>query len=412
MEGIVNIFVFCILFGTITLCICLIIYAVLRWLKPGEAKDYKFYILAFISFIVLCVLALIRLVTSIFMGDINDDDIKGLRFLLFKLSTAVVQGLLFGIIVAFVIILLLIIILCLGKVVWRLLSSFKSTESGGNTKLSGVSRNNSAFFAVVKSSEVALIITGGIISLFFVIPFLACEQEKGNFLEIWKDGVINIATCFASDNMQGRIEFVQAISLYALDYIILLGVGLAVVKILHSLIADSLHKKKTVNLIDTYSNSIALLAVGVSLLLLFRGEEDPFNMGRRKLLLELGKYVLTVVIAATLLILALEVIRLLLDMRQKLIRQEAKYIFISLIGKSSLFMLEMMDSIFDALNNAVGGDRDSRLLKIDKKLKKKIVHAMEKAIDQEEEFPIQCSEEDKDGYETVFNSFDEHVTKK
>lgn len=412
MEGIVNIFVFCILFGTIVLCSCLIIYAVLRWLKPSEAKDSKFYILALISFAVLCILGVIRLVTSIIKGDINDDDIKRFRFLLFKLSTAVVQGLLFGIIVAFVIILLLIIILCLGKVVWRLLSSSKLSASGKSTKLSGVSLNNSAFFATVKSSEVALIVTGGLISLFLIIPFFIGEQVKGDSLEIWIDGVKKIAQFLNSDNVQEEYKFVQALSLYALVYIILLGVGLAVVKILHSLIVDFLQKKKTVSLIDTYSNPIALLAVGVSLLWLFREENDPFNMGRRKLLLELGKYILTVVIAAALLILALEVIRLLLDIRQKLIRQEAKYIFISLIGKSSLFMLEMMDSFFDALNNAVGGDRDSRMLKIDKKLKKKIVHAMEKAIDQEEELPIQCSEEDKGGYETVFNSFDEHVTKK
>lgn len=412
MEGIVNIFVFCVLFGTIILCSYLIIYAVLRWLKPGEAKDYKFNILALISFVVLCIFAFVRLGISIFKGDIKNADVIKWRFILFKLLISVVQGLLFGIIVAFVAIVLLLIILCVGKVVWRLLLSSKSTESGRSINLSGVNLKKSAFFDAVKSSEVALIIAGGIISLFLIIPFFVGEQVKEDSLEIWIDGVKKIALYLNFDNVQGKIEFTKALSFYALVYIILLGVGFAVVKILHSLIEDSLQKKRTVGLIDAYANPIALLAVGVSMLWLFHKGNNPFNMSRREFLLELGKCVVTVMIAAALLILTLEVIRLLLDMRQKIIRQEAKYIFISLIGKSSLFILEIMDSFFDALSNAAGGNKDSRLLRIDKKLKEKIIRAMKTAIYQEEEFPIQCSGEDKDGYETVFNSFEEHVTKK
>lgn len=450
MEGIGNIFIFCILLGTIIFCSGLIIYAVLKWVKDDETRGQRLSHLAILAFIVLFILAFIHWGITISPEDGNGTIYPDNTWFVF--SIAFIRMLLIGTIVALVMVLLFIIVACLVNGLRALLEakSAGKEKSTGTDALAGAEKStepsrdessNDDFYSKVKSPAVARIIAGGIVALFLVIPFLVGEMQD-NLLETWKSGVIKIAETFSPDHLRegaaqidaaekdavmagvARVEAAEmeqndpgdltlrALATYALLYIILFGVGLAVVKILHSLIMDSFRKKEEVSLIDTYANPIAFLAVGVSLLWMIQSNEFS-NFEGGKLIWQLAKSVGAVMFVAALLILTLEVIRLLLDMREKLIRQEAKYLFISLIGKVVLVLFSVLDSIYNALNNAVGGDENNKLPQIDKKLKKRIIRTMQKAIKQREELPIQFSKQDDNKkIKITFHPFKERVTKK
>ena len=203
----------------------------------------------------------------------------------------------------------------------------------------------------------------------------------------------------------------KSVASYTLIFIIILGVGIAVVKILYSIIEQTLKKKKNVNLIDEYSSPIALLAVGIALLMLFQQGDFPKENRLDTIGALLGAFC-TVIFIAAIIILTLEIIRLLMDIREDFIRLEARYIFISLVGQSALLLLEMLNSIYGAVNSTVSGDPDNNLLQFNATLRQKIVDAMDDNIDVKEISSLTDQIKDVDDSETTFIPFDENVTKK
>lgn len=448
MEGALNILTFCGLFGTICFCAILVIYAILNWLKPAQTKMQRLNIMAGIAFVVLCILALVHFETTEPLEEQNnrgmaadsteyletnrsstsnqpaqsaeyEEDGKGLvsTTLFFKISRTAIGGLILGTIVISIIALLIVVIRCIFNGIYNLLS-IKSSTGKICTEF-----QNSALSGAFKNTTVILVIALGIFSLFFFLPFLVGEQTKENPIEIWKDGVTKIESIFGfndekassngtnGDNNNLEDFSSKSVASYTLIFIIILGVGIAVVKILYSIIEQTLKKKKNVNLIDEYSSPIALLAVGIALLMLFQQGDFPKENRLDTIGALLGAFC-TVIFIAAIIILTLEIIRLLMDIREDFIRLEARYIFISLVGQSALLLLEMLNSIYGAVNSTVSGDPDNNLLQFNATLRQKIVDAMDDNIDVKEISSLTDQIKDVDDSETTFIPFDENVTKK
>ena len=224
------------------------------------------------------------------------------------------------------------------------------------------------------------------------------DKSSSRVTQVWKTGVNEISMYFNSSN--AGESFYKQLSSYVLIFIIVLGVGFATIKILYSIVNRTFAEKGEKELLDEYSAPIGLLAVGVSLLWTITKEDSDLWGDPLGTITALLKSFAAVIFIVALAILTLEIIRLLMDMREKIIRQEAKLLFVSLVGKASIVLLEMLNSIYGALNNVIGNANDDMLGKIHDQIRNEMIHVIKKQIN------------DKKEYETVFWGFDEKITKK
>jgi len=370
MNELSSIITFCAWFGTISLCVVLIVWGIYKWLY---GKTQKLNIMAWIAFIILCIM----FVNSY---KINEEDVL-------RISKTVIKILLMGSVALLIILLLLIVILCIitsFKIIWK-----AKTES-------------SAIFDAIKTPVVILVIAWGIIALFFIFPFLIGEKSNG-IIEIWQDGVYKITSLFSTKNNVPDSPLKTTAS-YSLIYVIVLGVSFAIVKILRSIIGHTLQEAKRKNLIDEYSSPIALLAVGVAMLWTLKGEQFD-KIGN------LLKSFCTVIFIFAVIVLTLEIIRLLINMRENFIRLEARYLFILLVGQSALLILGALNFIYGTINNTIGSTEDTKIMQTEIKLKNKIVDTMNQVIDNKKKLP-NGEQKEKDKRKLTFWPFDEKVTKK
>lgn len=405
MEGLSSVIVFCLWCGTICLCIRIIICAILNWMKSDNTKQSRLNIMAGIAFGVLCILALLHLKSK---EAVDGDTI----IFLLKIVLGI---LLLGCAIISVAALMILVIRCLLNGIRHILHIKQSPESIQSEALADIFNNTAVIFVIAL----------GIISVFLVLPFLAVPlsgtnvEEDKSLVESWNDGIEQIDNLFditgetsASvnenmDNNNPEENQPKAWITYTLIYIILLGVGVAATEILYSVIERTLRKKKKANLIDEYSSPIALLAVGVSLLIML--QKGDFSRGDSfDKIVELVKSYGTVILIAAITILTLEIIRLLLDIRNTYIRQEARYIFIALIGQVSLLLIGILNSISSAFSNAIENAVDAGEYPIYEKLRRKIIDLMNANIDANESLSPDFQTEDEDG----FRPFEEKVTKK
>lgn len=419
VEDIMTGIKFCGLLGTVILCVVLVVSAILRWIKPAVTRNKRLNISAWIAFAILCSMALVwGLVNSArHKADTVTFDLVPALIEFFK---NVVWLIMFATVGIAIMALLLIIILAVCKGFHIIIrgnaghkdekeeaqqaagkgtgvdkgdkpgqAAEKSTEANEDGKPGQDTRKDagdakdgkseqgtekaSNLADIIREPVVILSISWGILALFFLIPFMAGGQLNGDIIENWRAGLERITSSFGGD---GEDAFVT----YALVYIAILGISFAVMKILYSLIAHTFEDRRNQSILDEYSSPIALLAVGVALLWTYK-EKDFSEIGRRGIILELGKSFLTVVIIATILILTLEIIRMLIDIRGKLIRQEARYLFIALTGHATVLMLGIMLSICGAVNNAIGNTAGAAMDSVEEKLRLRMMEALEKQID-------------------------------
>ena len=230
-------------------------------------------------------------------------------------------------------------------------------------------------------------------------------QEEQSLTEVWKSGIIQITKFIDKDKGeksnagQDDNPFGYAFISYTLVYIIVLGVCFAAAQILYSIIRDCFTRKNAGGIIDEYSGSIGILAVGISILWSIRS--GALKDGKLSTIIaEFGKSFLAVMFIVALGILALEIIRLLMDMKEKLIRIEARYLFTSLVGLASILMLSMLNSIYGAVCAVIGFDADASLDNIQDRIKGKMIEEMERQLDE------------KKDYKMTFSGFSEKITKK
>ena len=423
MEGISNIFMFCAWSGIVLLCGLLIITAVLRWIAPEETRKRRLNQLAVLAVIVLCFICICAMWSAIasafVLSSEGDFPAAGLMTVSFGAVKLIIKLVLLGAAFASTLVLVLAILLFLGHGLKAIFDSAVQDDASLEEQLKTVSKR---LITIMKSPIMVAVITWGVLALFFTIPFLTGDSSAGNLKDVWKSGVEEIVefgshteehsdnanalqqntdtpettnlpssqtgapnpegTASANSNSESNSseDFYQALIKYILLSVIVLGVAFAVFKLL-------------------YSSAIGVLSVGVAMLWTLQNNKldllsDPVN-----LLLEFVKAFVIVMLIVALIILTLEIIRLLLDIQQILIWQEAALLFTSLVGHITLLVFSMLNSMYDAVNNAIGYPDDESLEEIRQEMKLRILQTMDEQLTKR-----------KTG-ERTYAAFDEVVTK-
>lgn len=391
MQNIKDILSMFVYLGGYTLCIILIIYRILTWLAPNNTREKRLNIVAWITF---AILVMPRLINNFirFSGVISGD--KTNITALIKLSNEFLRILLYGVALISASIPFLIALIYIYNCV---LSFVKIKKQDPNIK-----NIWNTFNEHFKSPAVILLLTWGIIALFFLFPLLISRNLE-HPLKAWLTGIDIIISIFGVGQSNSEMEHSSKFSIYALIYIIVIGVGFAVFKILYTIIEQSFKKKKEFNFINAYSNPIALLAVGVSLLWTIVWGEIKLTDYRDTIIKIIKSFVAIVIIFAVI-ILVLELTRLLIDMRQGLIRQVAKCLFIALIGQCSLLLLSTFSFLFYTINSAIGDTINNKMfLEVENNMRNYIVHFIK------EKSSINSLDPEK---MRTFKKFEKKITKK
>ena len=293
---------------------------------------------------------------------------------LIETSKITIKVLLLVLIVAFAVMLTLIAALFVIYGVWAIIRTFFSSNNAEEEPLKDVLQKKAEKFVIMLSNPVFIvIITGGILAVFGIIP-IVMGSGSGSLAKCWVTGVENIAFfCGKGQNFVrpealepfesigdsealGHSKFGQALSIYLLVYISVLGIGYAVANILFEIIKELFNRKNKKGFLSEYSNSIVLLAVGVSILLMFsigEGDEDPtwtYWLGN------FSKSFALVLFVIAMGVLTLEIVRLLMDMKETLIRREARYLFVMLVGQCTVISVKALSLIYNALSSALAGN--------------------------------------------------------
>lgn len=446
MEGIKSIFTLCLWMGGLGLCIVLIVSAVLRWLAPQGTRAKRLNGLAGLAAVILCLICLAAVWgtvgTTAAAGGTDGSAAAAVNAIgdFAEISKLTIRLLLLGIMIVSVLMLLFVVVIFLKyglKVIFAAGTAGVADRDCLEEYLKEISRG---LTSIMRTPVLVAVIAWGILALFIAFPFLMGSSEHGDMTEAWVNGVeaivsfgsgeggnaeasddstrVNQAADTANSSSEGTFSagtggsskvqgtndnsaherFDRLLIKYILLFVIVLGVVFAVFKLLYSIILQNFTEANKKALIDEYSSAIGVLSVGVAMLWTLQDHvqllEDP-----GQLLLEFFKAFCVVMLIVALIILTLEIIRLLLDMRQRLIRQEAKFLFIILVGQGSLLLLSMMGSIYDAVSKAMGNLEDDSLERIQCMIKKKVVKAMEEELSGKEEFKV------------TFAPFDEKITK-
>ncbi len=397
MEEIINVLMFCIWLGALILCCILVVSGVLRWLAPVDKRQKRLNFVSIIAFIILCVIFVIRNQTVLLKPFVNKYGNENTTLFFINVSKITIKLLMLGIIVASSAMLLFVVVLFIS---YGFKAIIRAKRSGsGYTQIADAIKNKSEELVnIMKTPIFMMVITWGIVAIFIILPLLMGDKSSSRVTQVWKTGVNEISMYFNSSN--AGESFYKQLSSYVLIFIIVLGVGFATIKILYSIVNRTFAEKGEKELLDEYSAPIGLLAVGVSLLWTITKEDSDLWGDPLGTITALLKSFAAVIFIVALAILTLEIIRLLMDMREKIIRQEAKLLFVSLVGKASIVLLEMLNSIYGALNNVIGNANDDMLGKIHDQIRNEMIHVIKKQIN------------DKKEYETVFWGFDEKITKK
>ncbi len=428
LENIGSILAFVLLSAILLSCILLVLYGILRWIKPPQERGKRLNVISWLAFVVLVLIFMIG--SGMFEGYLNsggEDTNDTITVVFINSSKIFIKLMILGIIAISAVMLFLFLAFC----IYSAFKIFFSQKEGSPQKLKDI---NKKIKNVLENRFLPFILTWGILAIFIMLPLLMGRSD-GSVANVWQDGVHKIATLsrkgtealvslpaysdsdspmttywvkkcilhFFSSGNPVISDFYTDLIKYVLIYVIVLGVGFAVLKILHSIIKNSLKEPETNSLLGEYSGSIGVLAVGVALLLSFRSI-DLESMAIPEIIAECTKYFAAVFFIVALAILTLEIIRLLLDMREKLIRQQAKYLFISLVGQVALLLLGVINSIYEAASSILGqrtGNHDP-IEHTQEKLKTHMAQSMQEHMDKA--VP-------KD-HETTFSSFDGQVTKK
>lgn len=128
-------------------------------------------------------------------------------------------------------VLLVIVTLCFYRVVRTIILA----RSGGylaKMRMAQESEANWLFAETIRSPMVVLVIVGGVLSLFFLLPFLIGDLDSGTPLEIWKDGVSEINRLFSiqPETTAHNIFTINMLASYLMMYIVIWGAGLLVIQ--------------------------------------------------------------------------------------------------------------------------------------------------------------------------------------
>lgn len=440
MDGVKSILIFCAWLGTVMMCAALVFSGIIRWLKPRETHKKRLNILSGAAAVILVILFLISNnidVIALLGTKGNNEQISDVFI---NVSKITIKLLMLGAVVISAAMLLFAFFFFVCNVVK---TTFKHGKFECDDQLvSKFQEKSQCFKGILKAPITMFIITWGIIAIFVVLPLLMGDGESHSMAETWCNGVYRIAYYPGTSPKEDKTEdrqaekikptratadvpktdkvknkkkgvddcdtteksFYAALAKYILIFIIVLGVGVTVVKILYLIIENTFTREQDRTVLDEYSSPIGVLAVGVALLwaiqkIDFSKEGQPLDK-----VCGFAESFMIVAFAIALGILTLEIIRLLLDMRESLIRQEARYLFAILIGQTTIILLEIIWSLCGAVNSAIGNPVNSEMEQFRGIVRNKVIQTMEKHMD--------GKAPGRKDQKQVFSDFEKKITKK
>lgn len=400
MEGMKNVLLFCLWVGGTLLCIITVIRSLIRWAASKKERE-KLFPWTFWMALFGLALILINALGIDLSGLLEDQNATGVGLLHAAKnimgSAVILAVLLFGIL----------LIACIGIFIWRCVRAIKA----GNP----VSRKleNPAFaalitFVILAVYLVAPLVIGSVATNTYADDELASAGQ--GITQTWKNGMVAVAKFMgvSEEDKQARNQDAAAVDPaspstagsqqeqlealeqgsapdtdfdfrklagYTLLYVIILGIGFAATRILYTIIWNALTNCDESTLWNEYAGAIGLVAVCFSLLLASIKTSFP-NNDFKELLKVFSITLCFVVIVVALVALVLEVIRLIIDMRETLIKKSAKVVFIFVVGNMALLLLEIIQTLFCGLETAVGTSRQANIEEIIEKMEQKLVDIM------------------------------------
>lgn len=203
---------------------------------------------------------------------------------------------------------------------------------------------------IAKSPEIVSLLTIGVLAVFVAIPLFFGNIHEGA-LKCWHDGVKRIGGILASG---GGLPFTTAVVLYLIIYIIVLGILFCAANIVYTILEDTISG----NGLHEYSSSIGVLAVSLAVLCSVYFGKDEHGLSKMAQMAQnvVLSLVGTVLIVAVIIV-VLEIVRLLIDMKGTLIREEAGFIFVYLILLGATLIAQVLYSLYSAISSALAIDQ-------------------------------------------------------
>lgn len=371
-------------FGILLLvfAVLMTIWGILHWIADSKKRTDRLKIISICSFCVLIIFGLFynweSLMKSFNGGEVVNDSMTESLINISKISIKFLL-ITFGVAFSFIIILIVVMLLVYSiKAIVYTISATK--ENDASTLQEKLKQEADKMMAFLKNPVFIVSIAGGILALFAVLPLVMGEPFE-SLADSWKSGVNKIAS-FASE----KDGFSSNLSKYLLIFIAIIGIGYGVGNILFEIIRERLKKKN--DFLKEYSTPIGLLAVGVSILLLVAFPPDiPEETSWVKSLLYYSEPFIVVIFVISLGILLLEIVRLLMDMRERMIRREARYLFVLLVGLCTVIIMRAFLLGYNVFNSVLTGDNvkresaEARIKKISERIIEKVAKDMEKEIE-------------------------------
>lgn len=366
--------------------IVLIVTGILRWIGPKEKRRIRLNILGWVSFAGITFFLLVKFYPTLVTNLANDntDATKALIEVLKRTIKYIIIG--STIICMMVVAAAAFIVVAYG--IWCLycaITTLRTGEKQENELKTKIDHKCKILFASLKSPVFILLLTTVIIVSFFIVPLLAGDSESGSLLKCWISGISNIYSTLSADGSTAQDKISEALPYYTLIYILVVGIGYIAASILHNIVSKTFFTSQPHGFLDEYSTSIGLLGFGVALLLSISNTGN--NQEWAENVSNFVKAMLTVVIATTLIILTLEIVRLLIDMRETLIRHQARYLFISVVGQGVVLIHQLFFFLYAVIGNiltdtSMNGDAsEQKTHKIFQSIEQKVFDGIKTELD-------------------------------
>lgn len=331
---------------------------ILRWLADQKERPHRLSLVsccAFIVFLFMLLSANWASLSALFNSYLGDSE--SATKTLISTSKITVKLLLLVLIVAFAVLLTLTASLFVLYGLWAIICTVGSLGHTDKEELEKRLHDKSEKLKIMLNNPVFfLIIDGAILTIFLIIP-LMIKDDSTNLAESWKNGV-NVIAQFCNTSGNKPLDFTESLPMYLLIYISILGIGYATASILFEIIKKIFDRKKGRGFLSRYSNTIGLMAVAVSVLLLISWGKLRFNSDSTwlNIFINFSKPFALAIFIIVMGVITLEVLRLIMDMRETLIRKEARYVFIMLVGQCTVIIVKAFSLIYNALSGALAGD--------------------------------------------------------
>ena len=186
-----------------------------------------------------------------------------------------------------------------------------------------------------------------------VVPLFFGSEGKG-MVECWKTGVCYIGDLILKgESVSGNpaTSLSVSVAVYIVLYVVICGTFFGAANIVYIIFDDFLTKASGRGFLREYSNSIGLLAIGIAMLSsVFLGKTGS-NADLLKFVGNVLESMAAVILLFAVGVMVLEIINLLVDMQDTLLREESGLIFIYLVLLGSALLANVLHSLYLAVSS-------------------------------------------------------------